>query len=373
MTRRSALKAAAAVALPAVAAEDELDGVLRGMHRQEPDCTQGLSTHAPMAAEALSALGQSDRVEQWFASYRGPVLRLPGRSAPIVKGRWREALGPRLDAGTWEAANPRWADWLELFTAELAEANWKAVLDQWVARLAPGMSGAATHGVIRTGHAARAMARRASPERLAELARGLAYWASSYEELPGGAKPSRITVAFTDALADIPLYWDAFERAPEGRNIVEQLRHVPELGRFAQVRGIIPAPKDVSAALSALTATFARVYLRHGSQHHTLAFVHAVTGPASLRRLLPNIRKETALAVFPYAWQAAAAIYAAYARPGDPRAAEHPGMGREELVAAALRNGKDHAIKFTEVMLTEYAIHPDPAYLAAAEVAIAKL
>src|SRR5262245_49753928 len=129
MTRRSALKAVAAVALPAMAVDDALDSVLGGIHRQEPDSTQGLSTHAPMAAEALSALGQSDRVEQWFASYRGPVLRLPGRSSPIVKSRWREALGPRLDTSNWEAANPRWADWLELFTAELAERNWKAVLD----------------------------------------------------------------------------------------------------------------------------------------------------------------------------------------------------------------------------------------------------
>src|SRR5262249_3862776 len=154
------------------------DSVLERIKRQEPDCTQGLSTHAPMAAEALSALGQSDRVEQWFASYRGPVLRLPGRSAPIVRSRWREALGPRLDAASWEASNPRLAAWLEPFTAELAERAWKVVLDEWVVRLAPGMSGAATHGVIRTAHAARAMARRESAERRGELARGLAYWAS---------------------------------------------------------------------------------------------------------------------------------------------------------------------------------------------------
>jgi Questin oxidase-like len=373
MTRRTALAAAAALTLRAAPADQALDEALSRIHRQEPDCTQGLSTHAPMVAEALSSLGQAERAPQWVESYRGPVLRLPGRTAPIEKNRWRESLGPRPGTSNWEEANPRWADWLEFFTAELAEAQWKNVLDMWVGRLAPGLSGAATHGAIRTAHAARGMARRASPARRAELARGLAYWASSYEELPGGAQAPRIMPAFADALADVPLYWDAFERAPEGRNIVEQLRHVAELQKFGQVRGMIPQPKDLSAALSALTAAFARVYLRHGSRHHAIAFVHAVTGPASLRRLLPHIRRETALAAFPYAWQAAAAIYSAYARPSDPKTREESKLDRGELVAAAIRAGGDHAIKFTEVMLTEHGIQPDPVYLAAAEDAIARL
>jgi hypothetical protein len=235
------------------------------------------------------------------------------------------------------------------------------------------MSGAATHGVIRTSHAVRAIGRRETPERRAELARGLAYWASSYEELPGGAKPPRVTSAFTDALADVPLYWDAFERSPAGRNIVEQLRHVAELEKFGQVRGLIAQPKDLSAALSALSATFARVYLRHGSRHHIIAFVHAVTGPASLRRLMPYIRPETAHAAFPYAWQTAAAIYAAYVRRDDPPMREEPSMGRSELAEAAIRNGADHAIKFTEVMLSEHALQADPVFLAAAEFAVKRL
>ena len=86
---------------------------------------------------------------------------------------------------SWEQSNARWGDWKEFFTAELAENRWQDILDVWVGRLAPGMSGAATHGVIRTAHAVRAIARRETQERRSELARGLAYWASSYEELPG--------------------------------------------------------------------------------------------------------------------------------------------------------------------------------------------
>ena len=48
-----------------------------------------------------------------------------------------------------------------------------------------GICAAATHGVIRTGHAARSLEQRESPLRVRELAEGLGYWAATYEELPG--------------------------------------------------------------------------------------------------------------------------------------------------------------------------------------------
>jgi len=350
-----------------------LDEALRLMHRQEPRCPQGLSTHAPMVAEALCALGYAERAASWVTSYDRPVLTLPAPSVPIAAARWREALGPRLGIISWEEANARWGDWRELFTAELAGSRWQDVLDRWVARLAPGMSGAATHGVIRTAHAVRSMARRETPERRAELARGLAYWASSYEELP--ARPGRRArfETFADALGEVPLYWQAFGRSPEGRNIVEQIRHVTELDRFAEVRDMVLPPADLATALSALTATFARVYLRHGTRNHTIGFVHAVTGPASLRRMVPHMGPETARAAFPFAWQTAAALYAAYAREHGLARAEESRLAPDELAARAVKNGDEHAIKLTEVMLAEHRINPDPIYLAAAEDVITRL
>jgi hypothetical protein len=244
------------------------------------------------------------------------------------------------------------------------------VLDVWVGRLAPGMSGAATHGVIRTAHATRALARRETPERRGELARGLAYWASSYEELPARQRNGRPAATFVAALAEVPLYREAFGRSPGGRNIVEALRHVREVGNFAEVRDLIARPADLGAALSALTATFARVYLRHGTAHDAIAFVHAVTGPCSLRRLSPHVKPETARAALPYAWQAAAAIYSAFARRGDAGREEECKLTGAELADGAVRSGDAHAIKFTEVMLSEHRLNPDPVYLAAARDAI---
>lgn len=363
----------AAEVTEAKASDEALDEAFRLLQRQEPQSKQGLSTHAPMVAEALCALGRADEAVSWVERYRAPLRPLPMPTARVDVLNWRAALGPRLGVTTWEASNPRWADWKEFFTRELAENRWQDVLDLWVARLAPGMCGAATHGVIRTAHAVRAIARRQTPERRGELARGLAYWASSYEELPLRHGSTLRFDTFANALAEVPLYWEAFGRTPEGRNIVEVLRHVRELDRFAAVLEMIAAPVDLSAAISALTATFSRVYLRHGTKHDTIAFVHAVTGPCALRRIAPHIKPETARAALPYAWQTAAAIYSAYARPGDARHEPESKLTHAELVSRALKSGDEHAIKFTEVMLAEHALNADPAYLAAAEDAIQRL
>ena len=46
------------------------------------------------------------------------------------------------------------------------------------------MSAAAFHGVLRTGHATRALRQRETAARRNELAVGLGYWAARYEELP---------------------------------------------------------------------------------------------------------------------------------------------------------------------------------------------
>jgi hypothetical protein len=93
--------------------------------------------------------------------------------------------------------------------------------------------------VIRTSHAARAMSRRETPERRAELALGLAYWASSYEEVAGRG-PS---VASLDKL---PLYWEATGHRPVGGSITDGLRHVKELDAF-------PARVDIASDRSSAT------------------------------------------------------------------------------------------------------------------------
>src|SRR5215208_7227260 len=108
-TRRQALKAGVAVVALAAAgwgsaADDALDEALTRIHAREPRARAGLSTHAPMVAEALCALGHPERVLRWLDGYQRPELEIPvATKRRIDPARWREALGPRWEAPTWEA------------------------------------------------------------------------------------------------------------------------------------------------------------------------------------------------------------------------------------------------------------------------------
>ena len=62
---------------------------------------------------------------------------------------------------------------------------------RWTTRLAPGYCAAATHGVLRVGHAARALTHGETPLRVRELGDAFASWAANYQTLPiGVAKES---------------------------------------------------------------------------------------------------------------------------------------------------------------------------------------
>ena len=154
----------------------------------------GLANHGPMVAEALVHLGQADAVAGWVARYRVRLDEAPPPAArPLTEEDWPAALG---QAG-------RYPEWLALFEREVADRPAPAVVGEWAPRLLPGAIGAATHGLIRTGHAVRALSAADTPPRRLELAIALAFWASSYHELPG--PPLLIGhERVPEALADLP-------------------------------------------------------------------------------------------------------------------------------------------------------------------------
>jgi len=356
--------------------EDALDEALTFLHRREPRSKAGLSTHAPMVVEVLSATGHGDRAIPWIEAYPPPEREIPLPSRRIDAASFRSALGPKREAGSWEGALERWGDWKEFFAEELENAPWKDVLDTWTARLAPGICAAALHGVIRTAHATRALARRENKTRLGELARGLAYWAAAYEEMPSRPLTEDARVdSYAEALEKLPLHTEIRGAVPGG-NIVSGLRSAASLPAFADALGLVRPKEDINAALSELTKTFADGYLRHGSAGATITkigFVHAITGPVALRRIAAHVKPETARAALPYAWQAAAGVYCAYATKAAPESSPAPRLDPADIFARALENGHDHAIKLAEAALAENASQPDPVYLAAAEDAALKL
>jgi questin oxidase-like protein len=340
-----------------------LDETLALMAPTGPDLTNGLSNHAPMAIEAMCAMRRADAVTPWFEHYRSLLAPRRARVARLTNDNWRAAVGdPR-----------RTEDWFEFFRNELEERPWPSVLNTWAARLAPGLMAAATHGVIRTGHAVRALAMSDTPARRRELCDGLAYWASDYMALPA-RRYAPVAAMPSQAIARVQII------PPETRHgnfgaFTDALAQLDSFEPFKDTLDSVDPSGDASAFLSDLTATFARVFIANARDTYTtIAFIHAVTGPSALRPFLPYLPDDTARAALAYAWQAAAAMYATFGTRSDlGRFDELKAVDRDELFDRAIACGDEHAIKFTEVCLREHALNPDPAFLAAANQAIGTL
>jgi questin oxidase-like protein len=152
-----------------------LDEALELLAGYDIQLKNGNSNHAPMVAEALCAMRRPQAVMPWIAGYRERLVPRRPAGDPIHADNWRSALGER----------GRFADWAEFFAEELRQAPWPEVLDRWTGRLAPGFCAAATHGIIRVGHAVRSLTVAETPLRTRELGDALAGWAATYRELPG--------------------------------------------------------------------------------------------------------------------------------------------------------------------------------------------
>jgi hypothetical protein len=327
--------------------------------RTGPEFGGGLSNHGPMAAEAIAAMRRPDAVAAWAHRYATRLEAHPWPSSRISDADWRDALGKER----------RVADWIAFFDDALKEAPWRGVLDTWVARLAPGIVAAAFHGVLRTAHAARALGDRESSHRLNELAEGLGYWAATYQALPGSfAKPHHaLPSSAIESVERLPL-----ERRKVGGFLTDGIAQLPGFEPFHSVVAMVDACGDLCGFLSNLTETFARVYVRNAASFGgVIAFVHCVTGSRAVRNLSPYIDDATARVAARYAWQAAAGLYAAFgiSVPSHDEAAM-PALSIDELIDRAIDNADEHAIKFTEACVNEYALNPKPVYLAAAAHAI---
>ena len=338
---------------------DVLDEALTRLASTGPEFGRGLSNHGPMAAEALVALGRSDEVEPWLDGHLTRLDDTPARVTPITDDSWRIALGdPR-----------RVTDWTEYLRRQLDAEPWQQVLARWWPRLLPGIAAGATHGVIRTAHAVRSLTSATGPARHQELARGLAYWAARYQELPGvGQLSGQLPVGA--ALMAVPTLPDR-----RGGLITDQLARLGDVeGYPAAVAAVRPAGPDVDAAIGELIREFAAGYLRRGYAA-PVAFVHTVTAPTAVRSMLPVLPQYLHRPSYDALWQVGAAIQAGYAGgyPDQPAAAEEPAgpePAADDLADRAVANGDEHAVKFTEACLREWHRGRDSTFLRAADLAL---
>ncbi len=303
-----------------------------------------------MAAEALFQLGRSDAMENWSAHYRKRLLDRPPNVEPIRPEAWHQSLGDV----------ERVSDWEDFFAIEVDEAPWPDVLERWVPRLAPGLMSGATHGLIRTAHAVRSLSAEESPERLSEFVTGLAYWAARYQELPGS--PTNVEPAMPSSVIERLPIMPPRQRSRRPSSIFGAVKELDDFEPFATAIDMAAPGDDLSAFLSDLTSTMADLYLENAGPA-SIPYVHTVTAPSALRMMLPHLTQETARLAARYAWQAAAAIHS---RGHYPHPVEMPAAlpTADDLIDRAVYSGDEHAIKFTEACLREYALNPNPAFLA---------
>ena len=318
------------------------------------EMVNGNANHGPMAAEALFAMVREDAVLSWVDGYKGRLMYRPSPSLAIPPGEWQEYLGVRERLG----------DWIQLFENELSQAPWQDMVRQWVPRLARGLMAAATHGLIRTSHAARNLSAGETRLRISELAQGLGYWAARYYTLPGSPSGANAGHNPRAALDHVELLNDL---SFDGTGLVtEQMKGMEEHPEFAPVIDLADASGDLSRFISNLTETFAGIYL--ASPKNLVAYVHTATAPSALRMLTPYLDEKDARQAARYSWQGCAAIYSWYsAAPAqDTSGLDAPEEDRDELIDRAVAAGGAHSIKFTEACLREYSLNPNPVYLLAA-------
>jgi Questin oxidase-like len=314
----------------------------------------GLSNHGPMAAEALASLGRGDAIEGWAKQY---AIRLDDAPAPaerpLSEDEWPASLG-RAD---------RYPEWLALFEREVADRPVAAVVGEWVPRLLPGAVGAATHGLIRTGHALRALGAADTPPRRLEVAQALAYWSSQYQELPGPPLLiGRQNVA--EALTALPYLP---EDTPPQMLISDTVAQVTEIAdEFEQGVASLRRTGVPVDLLDQLAAGGALAYLRNADGGGAIGLLHSVTSPLACELVLPWLATEDLDAALGYVWQAVAALHVAYAIDRHGPAPVKGAASTQALVERAVASGDEHAIKLTEAALRSFHRSGDPTLLWAA-------
>jgi hypothetical protein len=293
----------------------------------DPEYSGGLCNHLPMALIALDQMGATpSQLNDYQRGHISWLEKLPASRGTFAPGAWPFRKG-----------NPKaFAELRADFQRRIAEQGWEQVLRATLPDLAPGLSAAAFHGMIRT-----AMGVTARHE--GEIASGLAYWAAHWQRLglperdaaPRGGDPAELL----SALRADPRFATPAE-LPE--LIDENLLVISRLKGFSEV---LHWPDFESIGIRDLALAAAQIYGASGN----FTALHLVTGAQAAAVLLPYV--ETPQILLPWLWQAMAAAYIAIGRPLLPSAdtltiwrnATVPAW--QEILQRALGENDEHAVK----------------------------
>jgi hypothetical protein len=305
-----------------------------------------------MAVEVLVRRGQDDRVSAWLDRYVRRLDELPRPGDRIDPDDWRSALGDGRRIGDWSA----------FFERELDAAPWRDVLVYWWPRLLPGIAAGASHGLIRTSHAVRALERTDEAPAVRELGRALAFWAARSLAAPAVRSPSGTLDAHT-AFARLPR--PAQQRGPIRERFGQLAELAPWSSAVAELRAA-PTAADVPDRLAEITTAATCAYLHSGADSPVL-LVHTATAPNAVLAVLPSLPVELWQPSLDAVWSLSAAITSAYAAP-RPTPPEDAGWTPDvaSVLERAATHGDEHVVKFTDCAVDSFARSGDARTLAAA-------
>ena len=295
----------------------------------DPEYGGGLCNHLPMALTALDQMGATPgQLDAYRRTHVSWLERLPEREA--------------APAGAWPFRKADHAGFLDLqadFRKRIASEGWEPVLRATLPELAPGLSAAAFHGLIRT-------AMGVTSRYDGEIAAGLAYWAAHWQRLgvalgaPAQSAPSADPLLLLERLRTDERF--AFDPKSAPGLIDDALLAVGALSGFGEV---IDWLDPVAGKVGDIARAGAALYGATGD----FTALHTVTATQAVSVLLPYVREPKAL--LPWLWQGVAAAYIAIGRPAIPgadtivawRATETPAW--PELLPSALAQDDEHAVK----------------------------
>lgn len=310
----------------------------------------GLTSHLPMALQALQALGAD-------------AARLDAFAQRYLQ---------RFQAAGIAQVAPAPADWCQLrgtadghaallahFQQAVAAQGSDAVLRSALPALLPGVAAAALHGLIRVSHAVQA-------RHPAELAAALAYWAWRWQPLAAPLAPALAgpALAFDDWRAAL------VEQAPdwtcEAPLIAIRMDRATASSPYQTLAGrLLPAP-DLLRRLSRFAAE------RYAATRN-FTVLHMLTAARALRLLQPWLPDTDAVAgaVPAVVVHAMTAAYLAARLPRRAALPPPPPCSWPEVLAAAIACDDEHLIKLVHACREEAAFYGEGDYLPAAQRALA--
>lgn len=327
-----------------------LDEAYQRMRGTGPEFQGWLSNHGPMAADALIRMNRSETVDRWVDGFMPQLDDAPRPRWPIVEAQWSEVLGDPSRLG----------DWIAFFSERVREEPWTDLLARWWPRLLPGSVASATHCLIRTGHATRAVAEDANSQRLGELAQGLGYWAARWQEAPQHVVPNS-SASVGDALRTLPSITNDIGL----RSRILDISRSPGWGRAVERLSPVADPSLVPDALDDLVDAAVALYPEWAASR-PIMLVHVATAPRAASLVVPYLPEELWIPTYNHAWIASATMASAYrpaasairsTQPSKSTSTSASGiesLDEQDLIDRVVATGDEHAFKFAEVALESF-------------------